>query len=59
MKEKALLSAKSPITGIRWKWFGGHGLHGYYKGEEVGLANVGDFSKESLTYGKQRKKWTR
>jgi hypothetical protein len=47
------ISRISPITGVRWAWFGGHGIHGYIgKGEskkEVAFLNVGDWSKEGIT----------
>ena len=29
------------------KWFGGHGVHAYRGGREIGFWNTGDFSKEN------------
>ena len=43
------VSRLSPVTGIRWTWFGGHGIHGYVGKKEVAFFNAGDFSKDSLT----------
>lgn len=37
--------------GFSLRWYGGHGIHIYYGRKEVGIVNVGDFSKESLTPG--------
>ena len=43
------VSRLSPVTGIRWAWFGGHGIHGYVGKREVAFLNTGDFSKDSMT----------
>ncbi len=39
----------SKKTGVKWVWFGGHGIHGYIGGREVAFFNTGDFSKDELT----------
>ena len=47
------ISRISPITGIKWVWFGGHGIHGYIgsakQRKEIAFLNAGDFSKDSMT----------
>ena len=47
------VSRLSPVTGIRWTWFGGHGIHGYIGSKrqkrEIAFLNAGDFSKDSMT----------
>ena len=43
------VSRLSPVTGLRWAWFGGHGVHGYVGKREIAFLNTGDFSKESMT----------
>lgn len=43
------VSKTSKITGIKWVWSGGHGIHGYLGGKEVAFFNVGNFAKEALS----------
>ncbi len=51
-----MIEVKSPITGIKYRWFGGHGIHGYLNKKEVIFFNTGDFSKDELTEEEARKK---
>jgi hypothetical protein len=43
---KIELKVKSGKTGVTWVWWGGHEIHGFYRGKEVALFNFGDFAKQ-------------
>lgn len=43
------VSRISPITGVRWSWYGGHGIHGHVGRREIAFFNVGPYDKDSLT----------
>ena len=51
--EDAKYSRFDPVTGLKWIWYGGHGVHGYdlspHDPVEVDIINVGDFSRDEAT----------
>ena len=49
------VSELSPVTGVKWAWFGGHGIHGYVGRREIAFLNTGDYSKDSLTKEEAKK----
>ena len=54
-RKREYISKTSPVTGIRWVWEGGHGIHGYIGKEEVAFFNIGSWTKESATPSEARK----
>ncbi len=43
------LSKTSKKTGIKWVWFGGHGIHGYAGRKEIAFFNSGNFAYDGMT----------